>query len=59
MAFVDRDMRFVVEPGEIQVMFGEHAEKITASGAVTLTGEKQYVDESREFFSRYTVQNMG
>lgn len=59
MAFVDRGMRFVVEPGEIQVMFGEHAEKIAASGAVTLTGEKQYVDESREFFSQYTVKDMG
>ena len=59
MAFVNRDMRFVVEPGEIQVMFGEHAEKISASGTVTLTGEKQYVDESREFFSQYTVQDVG
>ena len=59
MAFVDRDMQFVVEPGEIQVMFGEHVEKIVASGTVTLSGEKQYVDESREFFSRYTVQGVG
>ncbi|MFA6505727.1 MAG: glycoside hydrolase family 3 N-terminal domain-containing protein [Treponemataceae bacterium] len=45
LGFYDRSMRFVVEPGELEVMVGHASNDIRLQGIVTLTGEKRPVTE--------------
>ncbi len=53
LAFYDRRMRLVVEPGEIEVMAGASSEDIRLRGSFTVTGDKAEVEKA--FFSRVTV----
>jgi beta-glucosidase len=43
MGFYDRDMKFVVEPGEMKVMIGAASNDIRLSGHFELLGEKRIV----------------
>lgn len=43
LAFYDREMRFVIEPGEIEVMVGASSEDIRASGRFEIVGERRVV----------------
>ena len=46
LAFYDRDMQFVVEPGRIQVMVGSSSEDIRLSGSFEITGERRLLRRS-------------
>jgi len=55
LAFYDRDMRYIVEPGTIEVMVGSSSEDIRLTGSFTITGETQDVSADQVFFSEVTV----
>ena len=43
LGFYDREMRFVIEPGDLEVMLGASSDDIRLKGVVRLTGEKREV----------------
>lgn len=45
LAFYDRDMRFVVEPGETRVMIGSASDDIRLEGGFTITGQTTPVEQ--------------
>ncbi len=45
LAFYDREMRRVVEPGEIRVMIGSASDDIRLEGAFTITGQTTPVEQ--------------
>ena len=54
LAFYDRHMRFVVEPGRYGVMIGSSSEEIRLKGSFEVIGEK-VVPPKRTFFSRADI----
>ncbi|GAB4515239.1 MAG: glycoside hydrolase family 3 N-terminal domain-containing protein [Anaerolineae bacterium] len=44
-AFYDRQMRYVVEPGEVRVMVGSASDDIRLDGTLTITGETTEVQQ--------------
>jgi beta-glucosidase len=54
MAFHNRDMQYVVEPGDINVMMGASSEDIRLDGKFTIVGET--TPASYVFESRVTIQ---
>ncbi|AIY86058.1 MULTISPECIES: glycoside hydrolase family 3 N-terminal domain-containing protein [unclassified Thermotoga] len=51
LAYYDRDMKLVVEPGEFKVMVGSSSEDIRLTGSFTVVGEKREVVGMRKFFT--------
>lgn len=51
LAYWDRDMELVVEPGEYQVMVGSSSADIRLSGALKVTGERRLVEGKRRYLS--------
>ncbi|MEZ4666419.1 MAG: glycoside hydrolase family 3 N-terminal domain-containing protein [Anaerolineae bacterium] len=45
MAFYDRTMRYVVEPGKVEVLIGSSSENILLSGSFEITGETSEVEQ--------------
>ncbi len=56
LGFYDRDRRFVVEPGTVEVMVGSSSQDIHASGSFTITGTKTEIGE-KVFFSLSEVSS--
>jgi len=56
LAYYDKDMKLVVEPGEYKVMVGSSSEDIRLSGSFTVKGEKRTVYEKRKFFTEVYVE---
>jgi len=56
LAFYDRHMKFVVEPGLFKVMVGSSSEDIRLEGSFEVIGETKLTPSSRTFFSNVTVQ---
>jgi len=56
LAFYDRQMRFVVEPGTFKVMIGSSSEDIRLSGCFEVIGETKVTPSSRVFFSEVKVK---
>jgi beta-glucosidase len=56
LAFYDRYMRFVVEPGTFNVMIGSSSEEIKLSGSFEVVGEIKVTPSDRTFFSEVTIQ---
>jgi beta-glucosidase len=55
LGFYDHDHRYVVEPGEIQLMVGTSAADIALMKSITLVGERA-VDPPKAFFSTVTIE---
>jgi len=56
LAFYDRHMRFVVEPGTFKVMIGSSSEDIRLSGRFEVIGDTKVTPSSRTFFTEVTVK---
>ena len=52
LAFYDRAMRFVVEPGTIEVMVGGSSEDIRLTGSFEIIGETTVVGGPKQFTTR-------
>lgn len=55
LAFLNREMELVVEPGTIEVMVGSSAEEIRVQGAFRIVGDVIEVDANRAFFPQVEV----
>ncbi|MCO6452755.1 MAG: glycoside hydrolase family 3 C-terminal domain-containing protein [Caldilineales bacterium] len=55
IAFLDREMRWVVEPGTIQVMVGTSSVDLPQAAKFEITGETSVVDDGRLSFPEPTV----
>lgn len=51
LAFYDRYMRLVIEPGEYRVMVGRNSEEILLEGRFKVVGETAIVNEKRLYFT--------
>jgi beta-glucosidase len=59
LGFYDREMRFVVEPGEVQVMLGSSSAAIHLQGLLGLRGEKPVPVERKVFTCPVVVEPTG
>jgi beta-glucosidase len=51
LAFYDRDIKLVVEPGEFEVMIGSSSEDILLRGTFEVVGDKRNIHGARTYFS--------
>ncbi len=56
LGFYGRDMKFVVEPGTIEVMVGSSSDDIRAEGEFEITGERTDISKIKTFFSEAVVR---
>jgi beta-glucosidase len=56
LGFYDAEMRFVVEPGTIEVMVGSASDDIRLEGTFAVTGKATEVGSSKVFFSTSEVE---
>jgi beta-glucosidase len=56
LAFYDRNMRFVVEPGLFNVMIGDSSEDIRLTGSFEVIGNTKVTPSIRAFFTEVTLQ---
>jgi len=55
LAFYDREMRFVVEPGRVEVLVGSSSEDIRLTGSFEITGERRPLHRSEVVPTRVDV----
>jgi len=56
LAFYDRCMRLIVEPGTFNIMVGSSSEDIKLTGSFEVVGDVKVTPSDRTFFSEVTVQ---
>lgn len=56
LAFYDRCMRLIVEPGTFNIMVGSSSEDIRLTGSFEVVGDVKVTPSDRTFFSEVTVQ---
>ncbi len=56
LGYYNEDMRFVVEPGQLEVMVGNCADNLSFVGEVVLTGVVEEVLHKRSYTSQVTVE---
>ena len=59
LAFLDLSMRWVVEPGTIEVMIGASSDDIRLSGSFEIVGQTVDVSERRVYLSESRVDPAG
>ncbi|MCS7111465.1 MAG: glycoside hydrolase family 3 N-terminal domain-containing protein [Ignisphaera sp.] len=55
LAFYDRYMRLVIEPGEYRVIIGRNSEEVLLEGKFKVVGDAVTVSEKRQYFSHIEV----
>jgi beta-glucosidase len=55
LGFYDREMRFLVEPGHVDVMIGSSSDDLRLSSEFTITGQTAEVLGRRAFLSEAAV----
>ena len=55
LAYYDRNMKLVVEPGEYEVMIGRNAEEVVLKERVSVVGDVKVFGSRRRFFSKAYV----
>jgi len=55
LGFYDQAHKYVIEPGQIEVMVGNSSQDIPCSGEFEITGEKTEIHASKAFFSESQV----
>ncbi|SDM04309.1 beta-glucosidase [Nonomuraea maritima] len=58
-AFTGRDLRRVVEPGDVEVLVGTSAANLPCTGVVRLTGQARHVGHDRRLVTPADVQPVG
>lgn len=56
LAFLDRTMRWVVEPGEMEVQIGASSQDIRLHGSFTISGATRVVGAERTFYASSSDQ---
>jgi hypothetical protein len=56
LAFLDRTMRWVVEPGEMDVLIGASSQDIRLQGSFTIVGETREIGAERAFYASSSDQ---
>lgn len=56
LGFYDKGMKYVVEPGTVEVMVGSSSDDIRASGEFEIVGKRADVSSDKKFFSTVTVE---
>lgn len=55
LAFYDRDMRYIIEPGTIEVMIGNSSANILCRGTFEITGETTEAAHDGPYFTKVSV----
>jgi beta-glucosidase len=55
LGFYDQAYKFVIEPGQIEVMVGNSSQDTPCSGQFEIIGEKTEIHENKVFFSESSV----
>ncbi len=58
LGFYNREMAFVVEPGEVELMIGTSSEDLPLSATITIVGETVDVEQNKVFFSGVVVEEL-
>jgi len=56
LGFYNQAMRYVVEPGVIDLMVGRSSQELPLSASVEIVGDVQEISQAKKFFSEVTVQ---
>ena len=56
LGFCDERMRFVVQPGTIEVMVGSSSEHLPIAGTFEIAGQATDVSQDKTFFSKVNVE---
>jgi len=56
LAFYDKDMKKVVEPGEVKIMVGSSSVDIRLDDSFTVEGEETEIDEAEIYYTEVEVK---
>jgi beta-glucosidase len=55
LGFYDRELRYVVEPGSLEIMVGASSEDLPLRAEIEIVGEVREIGEDKKFFSNVRV----
>ena len=54
--FYNRELRYVVEPGALEIMVGPSSEELPLNAKIEIVGQTTEIGQDKKFFSQVTVQ---
>ena len=58
LGYFDRQMRFVVDPGEVEILVGASSRDIRLRGTVVLKGERRPLQQQQQVATQVEVVSM-